>query len=97
MAYYGDYDPIPYTLSCRCKDEHVKGMKTAFPRVGGYRPCPEHGLQKIVEAGPWPKPKPKPKVHDWEVEYLPDPMSAGGVVRSGALVCSVCGAEKEDR
>jgi hypothetical protein len=28
--------------------------------------------------------------HEWEVEYLPDPMSAGGVITSGDLFCS-CG------
>lgn len=35
-------------------------------------------------------------MHEWEVEYVPDPMSAGGVVRSGDLVCW-CGARKEDK
>lgn len=34
--------------------------------------------------------------HDWEVEYLPDPTSGGGVVRSGMLVCRKCGSEKPD-
>lgn len=34
-------------------------------------------------------------VHEWEVEYLPDPMSAGGVVRSGDLACA-CGASTPD-
>jgi hypothetical protein len=34
-------------------------------------------------------------VHEWEVEYLPDPMSAGGVVRSGDLRCS-CGEVTTD-
>jgi hypothetical protein len=34
--------------------------------------------------------------HEWEVEYLPDPMSAGSVVPSGALVCTVCFDTKED-
>lgn len=35
--------------------------------------------------------------HDWEVEYLPDPHSGGGVVRSGDLRCPRCFATKEDR
>lgn len=34
-------------------------------------------------------------VHEWEVEYLPDPTSAGGVVRSGDLFCA-CGATTPD-
>lgn len=34
-------------------------------------------------------------VHEWEVEYLPDPMSAGGVVPSGDLACA-CGASTPD-
>lgn len=34
--------------------------------------------------------------HEWEVEYLPDPMSAGSVVRSGALRCPKCFASLED-
>jgi hypothetical protein len=34
-------------------------------------------------------------VHEWEVEYLPDPMGAGSVVRSGDLMCW-CGVTRED-
>lgn len=34
-------------------------------------------------------------VHEWEVEYLPDPMSGGSVVRSGDLSCS-CGETTPD-
>lgn len=34
-------------------------------------------------------------VHEWEVEYLPDPMSAGSVVRSGDLFCT-CGQTVPD-
>lgn len=30
--------------------------------------------------------------HEWEVEYLPDPMSAGSVVESGDDFCRNCGA-----
>ena len=37
----------------------------------------------------------RPHEHDWQVEYVPDPNSAGGVVRSGDLTCR-CGATKED-
>lgn len=33
--------------------------------------------------------------HEWEVEYLPDPMSAGSVVRSGELRCW-CGETMRD-
>jgi hypothetical protein len=33
----------------------------------------------------------EPHTHEWEVEYLPDPTSAGSVVRSGDLHCA-CGA-----
>ena len=33
--------------------------------------------------------------HEWEVEYLPDPMSGGGVVRSGDLRCR-CGETTRD-
>lgn len=36
-----------------------------------------------------------PHEHEWEVEYLPDPMSGGGVVRSGDLFCR-CGATTGD-
>lgn len=34
-------------------------------------------------------------VHEWEVEYLPDPMSAGSVIRSGDLRC-ICGETTRD-
>jgi hypothetical protein len=34
-------------------------------------------------------------IHEWDVEYLPDPMSAGGVVRSGDLRCA-CGETIRD-
>lgn len=35
--------------------------------------------------------------HQWEVEYLPDPMSAGAVTRTGDLVCTVCLESMPDR
>lgn len=35
--------------------------------------------------------------HDWAVEYQPDPMSSGSVVRSGDLICERCGATTPDR
>lgn len=37
----------------------------------------------------------KKHVHQWQVEYLPDPMSAGSVVRSGDLCCA-CGESIPD-
>ena len=39
---------------------------------------------------PEPRTEIEHHVHQWEVEYLPDPMAAGGVVRSGDLFCH-CG------
>lgn len=34
--------------------------------------------------------------HRWEVEYVPDPMSFGAVVRSGDLRCADCGLTIRD-
>jgi len=33
---------------------------------------------------------------EWEIEYLPDPMSTGAVVRTGDLVCGSCFATTRD-
>jgi hypothetical protein len=35
--------------------------------------------------------------HDWIVEELPDPMSAGAVTRTGDLVCTICLETMPDR
>lgn len=46
----------------------------------------------MSESGGWARHE-----HRWEVEYLPDPMSGGAVIHSGALVCATCYAEVEDK
>lgn len=86
--------PIDFQFQRQTDGNAAYGDKWRTPlgmRGEGYWEGDQRPAERVVKL-----PGPEAHVHDWQVEYLPDPMSAGSVVRSGSLFCA-CGATKEDQ
>lgn len=85
--------PEPLYRLARWADEWITSLRIAPPFSRARRDILDTLAEaddpsQWVEVGPFHE-------HDWQVEYLPDPASAGAVVRSGDLFCD-CGEATSD-